>query len=231
MKRNICIICMALLSLILVFQVTESSAAVIYTFSDNDFLGGASWGTMTVTAYNSNTLMIRYDAAPSSIIPSGSEVTGFGFTFSSTVPNSVINPLPADFSGDRDDLNWTILSNLNAIPNPSNGDEFVPPITKFDYSAGVTEGNSNNINPPGILPGEFDVYYVYFTSVPDLNGLSLNDFISITGIRIQCLPTNEIGVGSLFLAGQETVPETSALLLLGSGLLGFALYNGRRFKK
>jgi hypothetical protein len=232
MKGNIFIICVAVLSLIFVFQVTESSA-VVYTFSDKDFLGGASWGSMTATVLDSDTLMIRYDS--SNAIPSGSQVTGFGFTFipDTATPNNVGNPVDSTFAVDRDDLIWIKLNNLNCIPNTSNGEEFIPNITKGDYLFGVTEGNPKNINPPGILPGEVDIFYLNFEGIPDLRTLSdLNDFIEITGIRLQSLP-DDINGGSLFLAGQEIVPvpEPSALLLLGSGLLGLALYNGRRLKK
>jgi PEP-CTERM motif len=151
----------------------------------------------------------------------------------------VTNPANGAFSGDRDDLNWIVLTNLNAIPNPANGDEFIPTVTKNDYLFGVTEGNANNINPPGILPGEYDVFFLNFSGVSDLTSLDLSDFVQLTGIRLQSLPDN-INGGSLFLAGvlddpgtpgPAPVPEPTTLLLIGVGLAGMAGMSRRKSKK
>jgi len=235
----------AMLSLLLVSVFIARADALTFTFSDQDFLGGAAWGTMTITAFDADTLMIRYDAATTAVIPSGAQVTGFGFTFvpETTVPDAVTNPADATFTGDRDDLDWVKLTNLNAIPNPANGDEFTPAVDKTDYFFGVTEGNDGNYSPPGILPGEHDIYYLDFVSgLPgDLTGLTdeeLGDFIALTGIRLQSLP-GDINGGSLFLAGngdggappQEQVPEPSTILLLGGGLLGMAFFGRSRIRK
>jgi hypothetical protein len=140
--------------LVLLFSLT-SAHAILVSFSDKDFLNGASWGTMDIAASAANTLQVRYGASPSSIIPTSSQVTGFGFTFipSNLVADSVTNPANDLYMNDRGDLKWIKLKNLNAIPNPSNADQFAPAVSKADYFFGVTEGNANNIPPPGYPAG------------------------------------------------------------------------------
>jgi len=216
------------IALITIVFMAMSANALTITFSDRDYLGGASWGTMEITASSANTLEVRYDAALSSVIPAGSQVTGFGFTFTpnTLTPGSITN------SSTGMALYWIRLDNLNAIPNPSNGDEFSPIITKFNYLYGATEGNANNINPPGITPGNYDIFSLIFTGAPDLINTDLASFVQFTGIRLQSLPS-DINGGSLFLAGKEPsapVPEPATLLLLGSGLLGLAGFR-RKIKK
>jgi hypothetical protein len=219
---------MGMKKIILAVGVTLLMAAnangLTLTFSDKDYLGGASWGTMTILEVNSNTLSIQYDASPSSIIPAGAQVTGFGFA-----PNlgdfSISNPDDGDFSWDQNGLTWKKLTNLNPIPTPENADEFgVIQPTKDDFKDGfgATEGNANNITPPGILPGSSDIFYLNFA------GTISSDLIQWAGIRLQSLP-GSINGGSLFLAGSPVpVPEPSMVFVFGTGLLALVGISHRR---
>ena len=219
--------------------LASSAFAVSYTFSDQDFLSGASWGTMDITAQTSTSLKIQYTAEPDSVIPSGSQVTGFGFSFSSGVLDPPIgNPAAGDYGNDRDDLDWILYDkDINTLPGIANGDEFTPEVTQADYMFAVTEGNDQTFNPPGILPGETDIFFLSFSGLGSLNLLEavLGDFVYLTGIRLQSLP-NDINGGSLFLAGDGggggggngVIPEPSTFVLLGAGIAGLAFYRRRK---
>ncbi|MDD3294778.1 MAG: hypothetical protein PHG20_08855, partial [Geobacteraceae bacterium] len=97
--KMLCCITFGLLSLSFLFLMIAKADALTITFSDKDYLGGASWGMMEILAYDADTLTVRYEAADSSVIPSGAQVTGFGFTFEpvTTVPDTVSNPLAGDY--------------------------------------------------------------------------------------------------------------------------------------
>lgn len=201
-----------------------------------DFIyNGSSYGIMDITYRSTNSVQVSFTAATSVPGILDFQVTGFGFSFDGaylrygTQPPTVSNPGDATFTHDENSLDWLRLTNLNAIPNPANTDE----VTKRDYLFGVTEGRANNINPPGIHPGDTDIFYLSgfrnLTASTDLSNV-----ITLTGIRLQAI---QPGGGSLFLTGTPyvppappAIPEPGTLALLGLGLAALA-YSRRRKAK
>ncbi len=211
-----------LMGILFLLGTAGQAKAVSYSF---DYLG-FSWGTMEITMFDADTLQVRFDVASSPPFPEDGEVTGFAFYFE-VLPISVGNPLAGDFPGDRDDLHWVNMTNLNAIPQPTN----IPGIDKSDFNYAVALHGTNFGPPtpppappaPGFGPGEFDIFFLNFTGV-DFNEVEdLFEFVPLAGIRIQSLP-DDINTGSVFLA----TPLPGAVWLLGSGLLGLVAFGRRR---
>ncbi|WP_318258227.1 hypothetical protein [Geobacter anodireducens] len=145
---------MFILSLLIVMLTVTTAHAIslTYTYSDKDYLGGASWGTMTAYVEDANTLGIRYTAAPASVIGAGSTATAFAFTFSGVLPTAIYNPSRGAFSDDQDSLKWVAFEKkLSTLPPPQNGDEFTPVIdNKYVFEFAATEGDGRSINSSGV---------------------------------------------------------------------------------
>lgn len=224
---------LALMASVVAGSAAPSAASAALTFEFLHNPGGAcpnTWGTMTVGVLDANSLSVGFAMTDPGCGGTNTQVTGFGFNFGPPGSNpglTISNPVNSAFANDQNALSWIALTNLNAIPNPANSST----IKKSDFWFGATEGNANNINPPGIKIGQFDVFYIDgFTTNLVAPNFDLAGFVDLVGARSQSVASS-INGGSLFLVGSlpppppppAEIPEPGVLGLLGSALAGFGM--------
>ena len=240
---------LSILSLVLLFALVSNAEATSFTFSGVDE-GGTGSATMDINIVGNTLEAVLDNTSPTNLDPPATDenapgITGFGFDLTG-VPGLVSWQLTAYLSD---------LSGPVTIGSPENdvGTDGTPDTTDDEWNlnttiAGVTldflpTTDQENIdgalfNPlayeSSLLPGgQNDVFYttavltLEFDSIPILD---TSDAFS-PFVRMQNVGLN--GEGSLKLGGTPTapVPEPTTMLLLGTGLVGFAVSQKKKFKK
>jgi len=224
----------ALLAGTVLMMATSTAMALTLNYSYSAFSSFPSWGTMDIDVVNDTTLSVLYTAA--SPLPSGTQATGFGFSFAGALASPTIsNP---NVANNDSLLTWSVFDKKNTtLPNITNRDDFNPVISnEYFFEMAADETRNTNMNPPGIAAGNKDVFYLNFTGSNFFaSTFDLAAFIELTAVRLQGFDTlNDAGsrVDSLFLAGgPNTVPEPGTIVLLGAGLFGLGIFSRRRLNK
>lgn len=214
--------------LLLVSGIFLCTIPSVQAYSLSGFVyNGYDYGTMEITPLTGypDALLIKFTVNNS--LPGTPKVAGFAFNFDG-LPASVGNPSIGDYSDDQDSINWYPLTNLNALPNPTNDNT----VKKNDFNYAVTTNPSGanwSQSNPGLAEGQLD--YFMLLNFPG-SMITLGDYgdgyVNLVGVRVQSLPDSVNG-GSLFLVPVKPISEPATMLLLGVGLIGLAAFGRKRF--
>jgi PEP-CTERM motif len=142
-----------------------------------------------------------------------------------TVNNSVVNgihPFPGQFTGGEGSVSGEEVSISVTFTSPV---DLPPDHYFFRPEAGLTSGNFLWLSAPKPIVGGSGPFN------PDLQSWTRNDDLAPDWSRIGTDITHQGPFNATFSLTGETVPEPSALLLLGSGLLGLGAYSAWRRKR
>lgn len=166
---------------------------------------GTDWGDFSIVNSSTNNVTVSVS------VDSGLKLLGFGFNYDGT-------PAPGTFT-------FAGGMNIDYLANGIKPDGY-PYYFDLDVPGGGNLGNvssfsdvlSLNGGALTIREGDFDLFD---------SGGGVTAFAHIGGLNTSIYPAGSIWVGT----GTRQVPEPGTLLLLGSGLVGLAVYGRKTFKR